>query len=69
MVVIRGIDLGIITIRMLDNAGTVVRTQLANVQPGENNIVIQNVAELPGGVYSPGVIGEHRSMKTELLKQ
>ncbi len=58
-----------ITIRVLDNAGTVVRTQLANVQPGENNIVIQNVAELPGGVYYLEVVGDHRSMKTKLMKQ
>lgn len=58
-----------ITIRVLDNSGGVVRTQLANVFPGENNIVIQNVAELPGGVYFLEVTGDHRSMKTKLMKQ
>jgi hypothetical protein len=58
-----------ITIRVMDNAGVVVKTQLANVQPGENNIVIQNVAELPGGIYFLEVTGDHRSMKTKLMKQ
>ena len=58
-----------ITIKVLDNSGTAVRTQLANVYPGENNIVIQNVAELPGGVYFLEVNADHRSMKTKLMKQ
>ena len=58
-----------ITIRVLDNSGVAVRTQLANVFPGENNIVIQNVAELPGGVYFLEVTGDRRSMKTKLMKQ
>ena len=58
-----------IIIRVLDNAGAVVRTQPATVVPGENNIVIQNVAELPGGVYFLEVVGDHRSMKTKLMKQ
>ncbi len=58
-----------ITIRVLDNAGVVVKSQIANLQKGENNIVIQNVAELPGGVYFLEVIGDHRSMKTKLMKQ
>ncbi len=57
-----------ITIRVLDNAGVVIRTQLANVQTGENNIVIQNVAELPGGIYYLEVTGDHRSFKTKLMK-
>jgi|GEM_PF-3333114 len=58
-----------ITIRVIDNAGTVIRTQLANVVRGENNIVIQNVSELPGGVYYLEVIADHRTMKTKLMKQ
>ena len=58
-----------ITIKVLDNSGAAVRTQVANVYPGENNIVIQNVAELPGGVYFLEVTGDHRSMKTKLMKQ
>ena len=58
-----------VAIRVLDNAGAVVRTQQSTVYPGENNIVIQNVAELPGGVYFLEVTGDHRSMKTKLMKQ
>ena len=58
-----------ITIRVIDNAGNVVRTQPANLQKGENNIVVQNVAELPSGIYYLEVIGDHRSMKTKLMKQ
>ncbi len=58
-----------ITIRVIDNAGSVVRTQLANLSLGENNIVIQNVADLPSGIYYLEVIGDHRSMKTKLMKQ
>ena len=58
-----------ITIRVLDNAGNVVRSQINNLQKGENNIVVQNVAELPGGIYFLEVIGDHRSMKTKLMKE
>jgi hypothetical protein len=58
-----------IMIRVLDNSGLAVRTQPGTVFPGENNIVIQNVAELPGGVYYLEVTGNHRSMKTKLMKQ
>lgn len=58
-----------ITIRVIDNSGTVVRTQMAKLSLGENNIVIQNVAELPSGVYYLEVIGDHRSVKTKLMKQ
>lgn len=58
-----------VTIRVIDNAGAVVRTQVEKLGKGENNIVIQNVAELPSGVYYLEVIGDHRSMKTKLMKQ
>jgi len=58
-----------VSMKVLDNAGTVVRSQLSTVYSGENNIVIQNVAELPGGVYFLEVTGDHRSMKTKLMKQ
>lgn len=58
-----------IMIRTLDNAGGVVRSQASTVYPGENNIVIQNVADLPAGVYYLEVIGDHRSVKTKLMKQ
>lgn len=58
-----------ITIRVLDNAGNVVRSQMANLQKGENNIVVQNVAELPGGIYFLEVLGDRRSMKTKLMKE
>ena len=58
-----------ITIRVINNEGVVVRTQMANLSKGENNITIQNVAELPGGVYYLEVIGDHRSMKTKLMKE
>jgi hypothetical protein len=57
-----------ISIRVIDNNGNVVRTQLNNTQKGENIIIIQNVAELPGGVYYLEVLGDHRSMKTKLMK-
>ncbi len=58
-----------ISIKVFDNAGAVVHTQMATVYYGENNIVIQNVAELPGGVYFLEVTGDHRSMKTKLMKE
>ena len=58
-----------ITIRIINNDGVVLRTQLAEVMRGENNITIKQVDELPGGVYFLEVIAEHRSMKTKLMKQ
>ena len=58
-----------ITIRIINNDGVVLRTQLADVMRGENNITVKQVDELPGGVYFLEVIAEHRSMKTKLMKQ
>ncbi|MBK7434704.1 MAG: T9SS type A sorting domain-containing protein [Chitinophagaceae bacterium] len=58
-----------ITIRVINSSGVVVRTQMADLQKGENNIVVQQVAELPGGMYFLEVIGDHRSMKTKLMKE
>jgi len=58
-----------ITIHVLDNAGNMVSSQMAHLQKDENNIVVQNVAELPGGIYFLEVLGDHRSMKTKLMKE
>ncbi|MDQ6757593.1 MAG: T9SS type A sorting domain-containing protein [Bacteroidota bacterium] len=58
-----------VTIRIVDNAGAVVRTQLAQVQQGENNIGLKNVDDLLPGIYYLEVIMKDKKMKTKLMKQ
>ncbi len=58
-----------INIRLIDNAGNVVRNQPADLVKGENNVTVRNVDELPGGIYYLEVLADHRSMKTKLVKQ
>ena len=58
-----------VTIRIVNNEGAVLRTQLADVFKGENNITVTQVNDLPGGIYFLEVIAEHRSMKTKLMKE
>lgn len=58
-----------VTIRIIDNSGVVVRTQLAQVQKGENNIAIKNVDDLPPGIYYLEVAAKDRKMRTKLMKQ
>lgn len=58
-----------ITIRVIDNAGNVVRSQVANVLKGDNKIAITNVDNLPSGFYFLEVNGKDRKMRTKLMKQ
>lgn len=57
------------TIRIINSDGIVLKTQLAAVFRGDNNITVKDVSDLPGGTYFLEVIAENRSMKTKLMKQ
>ena len=58
-----------ITIRLVDNNGRVVKKQEASTQKGDNNITLDRIDDLPGGVYFLEVITPTRKMKTKLMKQ
>ena len=58
-----------VTIRVVDNAGNVARTQTANLQKGENRMAINNVDDLPSGFYYLEVIAKDRKMRIKLMKQ
>lgn len=58
-----------ISINVINNAGTVVRTQAASVAKGDNNITITNVDDLPPGIYYLEVIGKDRRVRIKLMKQ
>ena len=58
-----------ITIRIIDNSGTVLRKQLADAQKGENNIEVKNVDDLLAGIYYLEVITKIKTMRTKLMKQ
>ena len=58
-----------VNIRILDNGGNVVRSQVANVVKGDNRITITNVDNLPNGIYFLEVITKDRKMRSKLMKQ
>ena len=58
-----------ITIHILDNTGNVVRSQMNNVDKGENFIQVNKVDDLPGGIYYLEVIAKDRKMRIKLMKQ
>ena len=58
-----------VTMRIVNESGTVMRTQTDPTQKGENIITIQNVDNLPGGIYYLEVITKDRNMRTKLMKQ
>jgi hypothetical protein len=55
-----------ITLRVTNSAGAVVRLQ---INAGENNIVLKNVANLPGGMYILEVISSTKTFSTTIMKQ
>lgn len=57
-----------VAINVLSSNGTLMSTQQAQTQIGDNNIVINNVDALPGGVYYIEVVSSTRSLKTRVVK-
>ena len=58
-----------VTIRLVDGAGNVARSQVANLQKGENRMGINNVDDLHPGFYFLEVIGKDRQQRIKLMKQ
>ncbi len=57
------------TMRIIDNDGKVMATQIDAVQTGENRITIQNVDNLPAGIYYLELITKDKKIRTKLMKQ
>lgn len=57
------------TMRIIDNNGKVITTQIDQVQKGENRITIQNVDNLPGGIYYLELVTKDKNIRTKLMKQ
>lgn len=57
-----------VAINILNSGGTLMSTQSAQTRIGDNNIVINNVDALPGGVYYIEVVSSTRSLKTRVVK-
>ena len=57
-----------VVINILSNNGTLMRMQNAQLKTGDNNIQIQNVDELPGGIYIIEVVSTTRRLRTKVIK-
>ena len=57
-----------VVINILNNSGTLMRMQNAQLRNGDNNIQIQNVDELPGGIYIIEVVSATRRLRTKVIK-
>lgn len=57
-----------VAINIINSNGVLMSTQEAHTQVGDNNITIQKVDALPGGVYYIEVASSTRSLKTKVMK-
>jgi hypothetical protein len=57
-----------VAVNILNSNGTLMSTQQAQMQVGDNNIVINKVDALPGGIYYIEVVSSTRSLKTKVMK-
>ena len=57
-----------VAINIINSNGVLMSTQQAQTQVGDNNIVINKVDALPGGVYFIEVVSSTRSLKTKVIK-
>lgn len=57
-----------VAINIINSNGVLMSTQEANTQVGDNNIPINKVDALPGGVYYIEVVSSTRSLKTKVMK-
>lgn len=57
-----------VAINIINSNGILMSTQYAQTQIGDNNITINKVDALPGGVYYIEVVSSTRSLKTKVMK-
>lgn len=57
-----------VAINIINSNGVLMSSQDAQTQVGDNNITIQKVDALPGGVYYIEVVSSTRSLKTKVMK-
>jgi SdrD B-like domain/Secretion system C-terminal sorting domain len=57
-----------VAINIINSNGVLMSTQEAQTQVGDNNIGINKVDALPGGVYYIEVVSSTRSLKTKVMK-
>ena len=57
-----------VAINIINSNGVLMSTQNAQTQVGDNNITINKVDALPGGVYYIEVVSSTRSLKTKVMK-
>ncbi|MEP7236456.1 MAG: SdrD B-like domain-containing protein [Ferruginibacter sp.] len=57
-----------VAINILNSNGVLMSTQQAETRIGDNNIVINKVDALPGGIYFIEVVSSTRSLKTKVMK-
>lgn len=57
-----------VAINIINSNGMLMTTQQAQTQVGDNNITINKVDALPGGVYYIEVVSSTRSLKTKVMK-
>jgi len=57
-----------VAINIINSSGVLMSTQDAQTQVGDNNININKVDALPGGIYYIEVVSSTRSLKTKVMK-
>ena len=57
-----------VLINIIDNNGVLMSSQPAETRVGDNNITINKVDALPGGIYTIEVVSSTRSLKTKVMK-
>ena len=57
-----------VAINIINSNGILMSTQSAQTQMGDNNITVNKVDALPGGVYYIEVVSSTRSLKTKVMK-
>jgi SdrD B-like domain/Secretion system C-terminal sorting domain len=57
-----------VAINIINSNGVLMSTQEAHTQVGDNNIAINKVDALPGGIYYIEVVSSTRSLKTKVMK-
>ena len=57
-----------VAINIINSNGMLMSSQEAHTQVGDNNIAINKVDALPGGVYYIEVVSSTRSLKTKVMK-
>jgi hypothetical protein len=60
---------GIVKVQLIDNFGSVVRTQNFTLQQGANRIIIKNVEALPAGMYSLKIFSNQNTITKKVVKQ